>query len=47
VYSDFNIEQLVAHADASNTSAGGVASRQQQDHDGDHDADEEMSTVPV
>jgi hypothetical protein len=40
VYSDFNMEDLVAHAaDASGTGAGGVASV--------HDADEETSSVPV
>jgi hypothetical protein len=40
VYSDFNMEDLVAHAaDASGTGAGGVASVQ--------DADDETSTVPV
>ena len=46
VYSNFNIEQLVAHANAG-TTAGGVASRQQQGNDDDHDADEEISTVVV
>ena len=47
VYSDFNMEELVAHADASGTGAGGVASRQQHNRDDDQDTDEETSTVPV
>jgi hypothetical protein len=35
VYSDFNIEQLMAHAAGVSAAAGGVASREQQSDDDD------------